>query len=39
MAIMVDRADAAWTNGHIADVLLMVIKAALPSMGKGRLVN
>jgi hypothetical protein len=38
-AIMVDRTHAAWTNGHISGVLLMDIKAAFPSMAKGRLVN
>jgi hypothetical protein len=38
-AIMVDRAHAAWTNGHITGVLLMDIKAAFPSVAKGRLVN
>jgi len=39
VAIMVDRAHAAWTNGHITGVLLMDIKAAFPSVAKGRLVN
>ena len=39
MAIMVHRAHAAWTNGHITGVLLMDIKAAFPSVAKGRLVN
>jgi len=38
-AIMVDRAYAARRNGHITGVLLMDIKAAFPSVGKGRLVN
>jgi len=38
-AIMVDRAHAAWTNGHITGVLLMDIKAAFPSVGKARLIN
>jgi len=38
-AIMVDRGHAAWTNGHITGVLLMDIKAAFPSVAKGRLVN
>jgi len=38
-AIMVDRAHTAWTNGHITGVLLMDIKAAFQSVGKGRLVN
>jgi hypothetical protein len=36
---MVDRAYAAWTHGHITGVLLMDIKAAFPSVAKGRLVN
>ena len=36
---MVDRAHAAWTNGHITGVPLMDIKAAFPSLGKGRLLN
>jgi hypothetical protein len=36
---MVDRAHAAWTNSHIPGLLLMVIKAAFPSVAKGRLVN
>ena len=39
VAIMVDRAHAAWRNGHITGVLLMDIKAAFPSMAKGRRVN
>jgi len=34
VAIMVDRAHAAWNGGHIAGVLLMDIKAAFPSMAK-----
>jgi len=38
-AIIVDRAHAAWKGGHVAGVLLMDIKAAFPSMAKGRLVN
>jgi len=38
-AIMVDRAHAAWTNCHITGVILMDIKAAFPSVAKGRLVN
>jgi len=37
-AIMVDRAHAAWREGHIASVLLMDIKAAFPSVGRGRLI-
>jgi len=38
-AIMVNRAHAAWTNGHITGVLRMDIKAAFPSVANGRLVN
>jgi len=38
-AIMVDRAHAAWGNGHITGVLLMDMKAASPSVATGRLVN
>jgi hypothetical protein len=38
-AIMVDRAHAAWTNGHITGVLLMDIMAAFLSVAKGTLVN
>jgi len=38
-AIMIDRPYAAWTNGHITDVLRMDIKAAFPNVAKGRLVN
>jgi len=38
-AIMVDRAHAAWANGHITGVLLMDIKAAFPNVAQGRLVN
>jgi len=33
-AIMVDRAHAAWTNGHTTGVLLMHIKAAFMSVAK-----
>jgi hypothetical protein len=36
---MVDRAHAAWIDGHIAGMLHMDIKAAFPSVAKGRLVN
>jgi len=39
VAIMVARAHAAWRNGHITGVLLTDIKAAFPSVAKGRLVN
>jgi len=38
-AILVDRAHAAWTNGRITGVLVMDLKAAFPSVAKGRLVN
>jgi len=38
-AIMVDRAHAAWRDGHISGVLLMDIKAAFPSVAKERLFN
>ena len=38
-AIMVDRAHAAWRNGHIPGMILMDIKPAFPSVAKGRLVN
>jgi 3-mercaptopyruvate sulfurtransferase SseA len=33
-AITVDRAHAAWTNGHIPGVLFMDIKATFPSVEK-----
>jgi hypothetical protein len=36
---MVDRAHAAGTNGDITSGLFMDIKAAFPTMAKGRLVN
>jgi len=39
VATIVDRAHAAWTHSHITGVLLMDIKAAFPTMAKGRLVN
>jgi len=38
-AIMVARAHAARTNGHITGVLLMDIKATYPSVANGRAVN
>jgi hypothetical protein len=38
-ATMVDRAQAARTDGIIPGVLLMDIKAAFPSVAKGRLIN
>jgi len=38
-AIMVDRAHAACREGSVAGVLLMDIKAAFPSGGRGRLVH
>jgi len=37
--IMVDRVHAAWGSGDIPGVLLIYIKAAFTSVGKGRLVN
>jgi len=36
---MVNKAHAPWTNGHITGMLLMDIKAAFPSVAKGKLVN
>jgi hypothetical protein len=36
---MVDRALAAWTNGHITGVLLMNIKEAFLSVAKRSIVN
>jgi len=36
---MVDRAHAAWRDSHIAGVLLMDIKAAFRSVGRGRLIH
>jgi hypothetical protein len=39
VAIMVDRTYAAWRDGHIAGMLLLVIKVAFRSMAKERLVN
>jgi hypothetical protein len=38
-AIMVDGAHAGWTNGHMTGGLLMDIKAAFPSVVKGRRVS
>jgi len=38
-AIMVDRAHAAWRDGHLAGMLPRDIKAAFPSVPQGRLVN
>jgi len=38
-AIMVDRAHAVWTKGHITGLLLMDIKAACRRMSNGRLLN
>jgi len=35
---MIDRAHAGWREGSLAGVLLMDIKAAFASMGRGRLV-
>jgi len=37
--MMVDSAHAAWTNGHLTDVLLMGINSAVTIVSKGRLVN
>jgi len=39
VANMLDRAYAAWINGHLTGVLLRDIKAPFPSVAKGRLVN
>jgi len=36
---MVDTAHAAWREGQIAGVHLMDIKAAFPSIGRGRLID
>jgi hypothetical protein len=36
---MVDRVHTAWTSSDISSVLLMDIKAAIPSVAKGRQVN
>jgi hypothetical protein len=36
---MVDRAYAAWTNGHITGMLLLDITAAFPKVAKEMLVN
>jgi hypothetical protein len=36
---MVDRGHAAQTNGHLTGVHHLDIKAAFPSVGKGRLVD
>jgi len=38
-AIMVDRAYAAWTDGHITGMLLIDINTTFPRVAKGRLVN
>jgi len=38
-AIMVDRAHAAWKEDNITGVLLMDIKAAFPSVARGRLIH
>ena len=38
-AVMVDRAHAAWREGSIAGALLMDIKAASLSVGRGRLIH
>jgi hypothetical protein len=39
VGIMVDRAHAAWREGSIAGVLLMDIKAAFPSVARGRMIH
>jgi len=39
VANMVDRAHAPWREGSVACVLRMDIKAAFPSVGRGRLVH
>jgi len=36
---MVCIAHAAWKNGHMIGVLVIDIKAAFPSVAKGRLLN
>ena len=38
-AMMVDRAHAAWREDSVASMLLMDIKAAFASIGRGRLVR
>jgi len=38
-AIMVDRAHAVWKDDNIMGVLLMDIKAAFPSVARGRLIH
>jgi len=38
-AIVVDRAHAAWTEDNIKGVLLMDIKAAFPSVARGRRIH
>jgi len=38
-AIMVNRAHAAWKDDNSTDALLMDIKAAFPSVGRGRLIH
>lgn len=38
-AFMAARAHAAWTNRHIAGVILMDIMATFPSIAKGTLIN
>ena len=37
--ILVDRAHAAWKNGHTAGLIPLDIKAAFPSVAKGTLGN
>jgi hypothetical protein len=38
-AVIVDRAHAAWGEGNITGVLRMDIKAAFPSVVRGRLIH
>jgi len=38
-AIMVDRAHAAWKDDNLTGVLLIDIKAAFPSIARGRLID
>jgi hypothetical protein len=35
VSIMIDRANTAWREGHIAGILLIDIKTAFPSVGRG----
>lgn len=38
-AVIIDRPHAAWSEGPIAGILQMEIKAAFPSVGSGRLIH